>query len=161
MRSSPSRGTKMRFEPCLRATVASSSSCQRRKVISSMTLNRASSLSSMLAEVCELDLIFNFHKGSNNLIASLPEDLANCSKLSKLNMEGNKLTEISENLFSSWTMLTEFNASKNLLNGIPDSIGGLSRLIRLDLHQNNADSSMPPNDGLSRTGVQEVFRMDH
>nr|XP_029150104.1 plant intracellular Ras-group-related LRR protein 6-like [Arachis hypogaea] len=52
-------------------------------------------------------------------------------------MEGNKLTEISENLFSSWTMLTEFNASKNLLNGIPDSIGGLSRLIRLDLHQNS------------------------
>ncbi|KAL1290405.1 hypothetical protein AAHE18_20G126300 [Arachis hypogaea] len=87
MRSSPSRGTKMRFEPCLRATVASSSSCQRRKVISSMTLNRASSLSSMLAEVCELDLIFNFHKGSNNFIASLPEDLANCSKLSKLDME--------------------------------------------------------------------------
>ncbi|XP_072054762.1 uncharacterized protein [Arachis hypogaea] len=34
-------------------------------------------------------------------------------------------------------MLTEFNASKNLLNGIPDSIGGLSRLIRLDLHQNS------------------------
>ncbi|XP_052107385.1 uncharacterized protein LOC107458199 [Arachis duranensis] len=100
MRSSPSRGTKMRFEPCLRATVASNSSCQRRKVISSMTLNRASSLLSMLAE-------------------------------------GNKLTEISENLFSSWTMLTEFNASKNLLNGIPDSIGGLSRLIHLDLHQNN------------------------
>ncbi|KAL4300089.1 hypothetical protein AHAS_Ahas17G0166000 [Arachis hypogaea] len=54
-------------------------------------------------------------------------------------MEGNKLTEISENLFSSWTMLTEFNASKNLLNGIPDSIGGLSRLIRLDLHQNKQE----------------------
>ncbi|QHO19199.1 Plant intracellular Ras-group-related LRR protein [Arachis hypogaea] len=78
--------------------------------------------------------------GSNNLIASLPEDLANCSKLSKLDMEGNKLTEISENLFSSWTMLTEFNASKNLLNGIPDSIGGLSRLIHLDLHQNRISS---------------------
>ncbi|KAL1333084.1 hypothetical protein AAHE18_11G075000 [Arachis hypogaea] len=55
-------------------------------------------------------------------------------------MEGNKLTEISENLFSSWTMLTEFNASKNLLNGIPDSIGGLSRLIHLDLHQNRISS---------------------
>ncbi|XLS44824.1 hypothetical protein HN51_001689 [Arachis hypogaea] len=27
--------------------------------------------------------------------------------------------------------------AKNLLNGIPDSIGGLSRLIRLDLHQNS------------------------
>ncbi|XLR60825.1 hypothetical protein S83_011497, partial [Arachis hypogaea] len=50
MRSPPSRGTKMRFEPCLKATVVSSSSCQRRKVISSMTLNRASSLSSMLPE---------------------------------------------------------------------------------------------------------------
>ncbi|XP_072054768.1 uncharacterized protein [Arachis hypogaea] len=37
-------------------------------------------------------------------------------------------------------MLTEFNASKNLLNGIPDSIGGLSRLIRLDLHQNRISS---------------------
>ncbi|XP_052118869.1 plant intracellular Ras-group-related LRR protein 6-like [Arachis duranensis] len=34
-------------------------------------------------------------------------------------------------------MLTEFNALKNVLNGIPDSIGGLSCLIHLDLHQNN------------------------
>ncbi|XP_020970744.1 plant intracellular Ras-group-related LRR protein 6-like isoform X1 [Arachis ipaensis] len=30
--------------------------------------------------------------------------------------------------------------AKNLLNGIPDSIGGLSRLIHLDLHQNRISS---------------------
>ncbi|KAK0596920.1 hypothetical protein LWI29_020144 [Acer saccharum] len=58
-------------------------------------------------------------------------------------MQGNKLTSFSENLNASWTMLTELNASKNLLNGIPESIRRLSRLIRLDLHQNGI-SSIPP-----------------
>lgn len=28
-------------------------------------------------------------------------------------------------------------AAKNLLNGMPETIGSLSRLIRLDLHQNS------------------------
>ncbi|MFQ6669842.1 hypothetical protein Gotur_034933 [Gossypium turneri] len=40
-------------------------------------------------------------------------------------------------------MLTELNASKNLLSGIPENIGCLMRLIRLDLHQNRI-SSIPP-----------------
>lgn len=35
----------------------------------------------------EMRLMILFLQGSNNLIASLPEDLANCSKLSKLDME--------------------------------------------------------------------------
>lgn len=30
-----------------------------------------------------------------------------------------------------------FCAAKNLLNGMPETIGSLSRLIRLDLHQNS------------------------
>ena len=35
----------------------------------------------------EMRLMTLFLQGSNNLITSLPEDLANCSKLSKLDME--------------------------------------------------------------------------
>ena len=35
----------------------------------------------------EMGLMIHFFQGSNNLIASLPEDLANCSKLSKLDIE--------------------------------------------------------------------------
>ncbi|KAL1133930.1 hypothetical protein V6Z11_A12G072500 [Gossypium hirsutum] len=33
-------------------------------------------------------------------------------------------------------MLTELNAPKNLLSGIPENIGCLTRLIHLDLHKN-------------------------
>ncbi|XLS77615.1 hypothetical protein HN51_061840 [Arachis hypogaea] len=93
-----------------------------------------------LISLSEQELVDWFCNNSSSSALIYQKDLANCSKLSKLDMEGNKLTEISENLFSSWTMLTEFNASKNLLNGIPDSIGGLSRLIHLDLHQNRISS---------------------
>ncbi|CAM8984987.1 unnamed protein product [Rhodiola kirilowii] len=75
-------------------------------------------------------------KASNNSVICLPEDLMNWSKLAKLDVEGNKLTTLSEKMVASWGMLTELNASKNLLNSIPESIGNLSRLIRLDLHQN-------------------------
>ncbi|KAL4580299.1 hypothetical protein LXL04_016488 [Taraxacum kok-saghyz] len=83
-------------------------------------------------------------KASNNSLTSLPEDLSNCSKMLKLDLEGNKLTVLSDILVASWTSLTEINAgmshtffsSKNTLSGVPESIGGLSRLIRLDLHQN-------------------------
>ncbi|GJZ85999.1 leucine-rich repeat family protein [Tanacetum coccineum] len=63
---------------------------------------------------------------------------------------GNKLTVLSKRLVASWTLLTEVNAgkscsfcsiqSKNALSGIPESIGCLSRLIRLDLHQNKITS---------------------
>ncbi|GMY31757.1 Plant intracellular Ras-group-related LRR protein [Fagus crenata] len=84
-----------------------------------------------------------FCRASNNVITSLPEDLLNCSKMTKLDVEGNKITMLSENLIASWTMLTELNASKNLLTGIPENIGNLSRLIRFDLHQNRI-SSIPP-----------------
>uniref|UniRef100_A0A2N9F5L8 Leucine-rich repeat-containing N-terminal plant-type domain-containing protein n=1 Tax=Fagus sylvatica TaxID=28930 RepID=A0A2N9F5L8_FAGSY len=77
------------------------------------------------------------------LLPALPEDLLNCSKMTKLDVEGNKITMLSENLIASWTMLTELNASKNLLTGIPENIGNLSRLIRFDLHQNRI-SSIPP-----------------
>ncbi|THG07125.1 hypothetical protein TEA_000687 [Camellia sinensis var. sinensis] len=79
-------------------------------------------------------------EASNNCITSLPEELVNCSKLSKLDVEGNKLTVLSESIFASCIMLTELNASKNLLSGMPQSIGSLSRLIRLDLHQNRISS---------------------
>ncbi|MQL88629.1 hypothetical protein Taro_021200 [Colocasia esculenta] len=54
----------------------------------------------------------------------------------KLDVEGNKLTVLSEDMLASWSMLTELNAAKNLLTSIPDNIGVLSRLIRLDFHQN-------------------------
>ncbi|XVF18907.1 hypothetical protein REPUB_Repub11eG0064000 [Reevesia pubescens] len=82
-------------------------------------------------------------KATNNLITTLPEDVMNCSKLTKLDVEGNKLTTLSKNLFASWTMLTKLNASKNLLNGIPENIGCLSRLIRLYLRQNNENNALP------------------
>ncbi|KAM0906573.1 hypothetical protein ACQ4PT_016705 [Festuca glaucescens] len=70
-------------------------------------------------------------KASNNKISRLPEELAGCCKLSKFDLEGNKLLLLSENMFTSWTMLTEINAA---------SIGALSKLIRLDLHQNKITS---------------------
>lgn len=75
-------------------------------------------------------------KASNNFITSLSEDLVNCSKLTKFGVEGNKLKVLSENMIASWTLLSELNAASNSLNGIPQNIGSLSRLIRLDLHQN-------------------------
>ncbi|KAG5141240.1 hypothetical protein JHK84_035008 [Glycine max] len=100
---------------------------------------------------------------SNNQLTELPSSLGRCLELSDL--KGNKLTVISENLISSWTMLTEFNASKNLLNGIPTSIGGLSRLIRVYVHQNsefykqgnNNISTLPVEIGaLSRLGTLDL-----
>jgi Leucine-rich repeat (LRR) protein len=74
-------------------------------------------------------------QASNNNISRIPDVLAGCSKLSKLDLEvrtnrmlklllccsscllklkcttyqGNKLVTLSENMFVSWTMLTELN----------------------------------------------------
>ncbi|CAD6260796.1 unnamed protein product [Miscanthus lutarioriparius] len=80
-------------------------------------------------------------KASNNNISRIPDVLAGCSKLSKLDLEcttyqGNKLVTLSENMFVSWTMLTELNLAKNLLTAILGSVGALPKLIRLDMHQN-------------------------
>ncbi|KAL6314685.1 hypothetical protein AAG906_027032 [Vitis piasezkii] len=47
---------------------------------------------------------------------------------------------LSENMIASWVLLTELNASRNLLTGLPENIGRLSRLIRLDFHQNRISS---------------------
>ncbi|KAH0462822.1 hypothetical protein IEQ34_010397 [Dendrobium chrysotoxum] len=81
--------------------------------------------------------LFNFiSKTTNNSIARLPDELAKCLKLIKVDIEGNKLTVIPENILRCWTILTEFNAARNLLTTFPDSIGVLSKLIRLDFHQN-------------------------
>ncbi|GJS68624.1 plant intracellular Ras-group-related LRR protein 6 isoform X2 [Tanacetum coccineum] len=97
----------------------------------------------------------NWWEASNNCLTSFPEDLSNCLKMSKLDVEGNKLTVLSERLVASWTLLTESEAvskliidsvgllflilqQKNALSGIPESIGCLSRLIRLDLQSEQA-----------------------
>ncbi|ONM20855.1 ARM repeat superfamily protein [Zea mays] len=50
-----------------------------------------------------------FSQASNNNISRVPDVLVGCSKLSKLDLEGNKLVTLSENMFVSWTMLTELN----------------------------------------------------
>ncbi|KAJ0101864.1 hypothetical protein Patl1_04608 [Pistacia atlantica] len=51
-----------------------------------------------------------FSQASNNFITSLPEDLANCTELRKLDVEGNKLTTLPDNVIASWSMLTELIA---------------------------------------------------
>ncbi|KAM7504022.1 hypothetical protein LguiB_002926 [Lonicera macranthoides] len=111
------------------------------------SLGRCLDLSDLKLEISSMDGVklqflglFSTGMASNNRITSLPEDLANCSKLTKFDIEGNKLTVLSENMIASWTMLTELNAAKNSLLGIPENIGGLLRLIRLDLHQNKISS---------------------
>ncbi|KAG2655133.1 hypothetical protein PVAP13_1NG549400 [Panicum virgatum] len=88
-------------------------------------------------------------QASNNTISRIPDALAGCSKLSKLDLEGNKLVTISENMFPSWTMLTELNLARNLLTTTPDSIGALHKLIRLDMHQNKITSIPPSIKGCS------------
>ncbi|CAM8995310.1 unnamed protein product [Rhodiola kirilowii] len=111
---------------------------------------------------CSLGKCLNMSdfKASNNSVICLPEDLMNWSKLAKLDVEGNKLTTLSEKMVASWGMLTELNASKNLLNSIPESIGNLSRLIRLDLHQNSKNnklSALPAEIGeLSHLGTFDL-----
>ncbi|VAI51912.1 unnamed protein product [Triticum turgidum subsp. durum] len=79
-------------------------------------------------------------QASNNNISRLPDELAGCCKLSKFDLEGNKLVLLPENMFTSWTLLTELNAAKNQLTAIPASIGALSKLVRMDLHQNKITS---------------------
>nr|BAD17603.1 glycine-rich RNA-binding protein-like [Oryza sativa Japonica Group]BAD17733.1 glycine-rich RNA-binding protein-like [Oryza sativa Japonica Group] len=51
------------------------------------------------------------YQESNNTISVLPDELAGCSKLFRLNLEGNKLVTLSDKMFLSWTMLTEMNAA--------------------------------------------------
>ncbi|XP_020597362.1 plant intracellular Ras-group-related LRR protein 6-like [Phalaenopsis equestris] len=79
-------------------------------------------------------------QATNNSIAKLPDEFGKCLKLSKVDIEGNKLTVIPENVLRSWTTLTELNAARNLLTTVPDSIGVLTKLIRLDFHQNKISS---------------------
>ncbi|GFP99463.1 plant intracellular RAS-group-related lrr protein 6 [Phtheirospermum japonicum] len=58
-------------------------------------------------------------------------------KISKAGSRGNKLEMMSNNFIASCSRLIELNASKNLLRSLPESIGSLTRLIMLDLHQNS------------------------
>ncbi|PWA39920.1 leucine-rich repeat (LRR) family protein [Artemisia annua] len=65
--------------------------------------------------------------------------------MSKLDVEENKLTVLSERLVASWTLLTEVNAGKscsfcsirnNFLTSLPTEIGELTTLGTFDLHSN-------------------------
>jgi Leucine-rich repeat (LRR) protein len=77
-------------------------------------------------------------KAQNNSLVSLPEDLCHCSQMTSLNIEGNRINDLTESLFSGFPNLTELDAGKNALTVLPNSLGGLSKLIRLDVHQNRA-----------------------
>ncbi|KAI5083332.1 hypothetical protein GOP47_0003075 [Adiantum capillus-veneris] len=100
--------------------------------------NKLSSLPSSLGCCVELAEL----KAANNCLQALPIELQHCTRMLVLDVENNKLKEIPHGLLSSLVNLTEINAAKCMISELPESIGCLSHLIRLDLHQ-NAISSLP------------------
>ena len=116
---------------------------------------------------------------SNNKFNSIPNSLYKLSNLKLLDLSGNSITDINENLLKGLSSLVELDLSKNKLKGIPESIqflsylevlrvsnnqllsipdglGALTRLKKLYLNENSLQF-LPPNLFSRMVGLEEIY----
>ena len=116
---------------------------------------------------------------SNNKFNAIPNSLFKLSNLKLLDMSGNAITEINENLLKGLSSMVELDLSKNKLKSIPESIqflsylevlrvsnnqllsipeglGALTRLKKLYLNENSLQF-LPPNVFAKMVGLEEIY----
>ncbi len=90
--------------------------------------------------VSDLDLSnVNNRVLKSRILNKLPEILSYFSKLEKLNIQFNRLSNISKSL-KDLRCLTALDLSYNRLKAVPDFIGALSQLLQFNLKYNNLKS---------------------
>ena len=116
---------------------------------------------------------------SNNKFNSIPNSLYKLSNLKLLDLSGNSISEVNENLLKGLSSLVELDLSKNKLRNIPESIqflsyleilrvsnnqllsipnglGALTRLKKIYLNENSLQF-LPPNLFSQMVGLEEIY----
>ena len=116
---------------------------------------------------------------SNNKFNCIPNSLYKLSNLKLLDLSGNSISEINENLLKGLSSLVELDLSKNKLQNIPETIqflpfleilrvsnnqllsipnglGALTRLKKIYLNE-NAIQFLPPNVFSKMIGLEEIY----
>ena len=116
---------------------------------------------------------------SNNKFTSIPNSLYKLSNLKLLDLSGNSISEINENLLKCLSSLVELDLSKNKLQSIPETIqflpfleilrvsnnqllsipnglGALTRLKKIYLNENSLQF-LPPNLFSKMIGLEEIY----
>ena len=115
----------------------------------------------------------------NNKFNSIPNSLYKLSNLKLLDLSGNSISEIDENLLKGLSSMVELDLSKNKLKNIPESIqflsyleilkvsnnqllsipnglGALTRLKKIFLNENSIQF-LPPNLFSKMIGLEEIY----
>ena len=115
----------------------------------------------------------------NNKFNSIPNSLYKLSNLKLLDLSGNSISEIDENLLKGLSSMVELDLSKNKLKSIPESIqflsyleilkvsnnqllsipnglGALTRLKKIFLNENSIQF-LPPNLFSRMIGLEEIY----
>lgn len=99
--------------------------------------------------------ITNF--SGNNLVGTIPTELANLSNLQSLNLRGNQLSGTIPTSLTNLSDLQYLNLISNDLSGsIPSELGNLSNLQHLSLAGNDLSGSIPP-ELANLNNLQELF----
>ena len=116
---------------------------------------------------------------SNNKFTAIPNSLYKLSNLKLLDLSGNAISQINDNLLKGLSSLVELDLSKNKLQSIPESIqflpflevlrvsnnqllsipnglGALTRLKKLYLNENSLQF-LPPNLFSQMIGLEEIY----
>ena len=83
-----------------------------------------------------------------NSIPELPISFLRLSKLQRLYLNSNRLTQLPDDFGTSFPLLEVLNLSSNNLNALPESLGSLTSLKRLFIEDNPSLKELPHLDGL-------------
>ncbi|XP_019628154.1 PREDICTED: leucine-rich repeat-containing protein 15-like [Branchiostoma belcheri] len=102
-----------------------------------LTVSRESSPTAACSSSCSSDC-----DCSNRGLSSVPQDLSR--NITKLNLEGNSITSLSQSDFSKYTKLVDLLLQKNQISIInPGTFSNMADLICVDLHSNKLSNILP------------------
>ncbi|XP_020260657.1 putative receptor-like protein kinase At3g47110 [Asparagus officinalis] len=96
------------------------------------------------ATLCNLSSLLLLDLSTNELVATIPQDIAKLDKLQLLYLGGNKISGLLPSSLNSMRGLGALYLDENKLIGpIPDSIGNITQLQHLSLSSNQLSSTIP------------------
>ena len=104
--------------------------------------NRLTTVPESLGQLEKLEKLFLYNNGDDgNEITTIPTSIGLCKQLSVINISGNLLSSLPDELFTGCVNLSLLNVADNKITHLPASISSARNLWKLNLGENKVNKA--------------------